>query len=72
MSGDVDRLVTSIAPTSGDNKLTKGTFNFMYAVGRGGYGQVWRAKTHQGFDDEASEFAVKEMKKGRILLKKSL
>ena len=75
MNGDVNRIVDrysrGTAPSIKHN-LTKGTFNYVYAVGRGGYSKVWRVKTHKDFDKETCEFAMKEMAKGRIMLKKSI
>ena len=74
MNSDVNRIVdrfsSDLAPST-RHRLTKGTFKHIYAVGKGGYGKVWRVKTPVDFDRENTEFAMKEMAKGRIMLKKS-
>lgn len=41
----------------------------MYAVGRGGFGKVWRVQSKK---DKGEEFAMKEMAKARIITKKSV
>jgi len=41
----------------------------VYAVGRGGFGKVWRVQSKK---DKGEEFAMKEMAKARIITKKSV
>jgi serine/threonine protein kinase len=48
--------------------LTKNNFTYLYCVGKGGFGKVWkveRKKTKQ-------QYAMKEMSKARILTKRSI
>jgi len=40
-----------------------------YAIGRGGFGKVWRVGSKK---DSGCEFAMKEMAKARIITKKSV
>ena len=44
-------------------------FNRCYAIGRGGFGKVWRVNRKS---DAGCEFAMKEMAKARIITKKSV
>jgi serine/threonine protein kinase len=44
-------------------------FTRNYAIGRGGFGKVWRV-SRKG--DSNTEFAMKEMAKARIITKKSV
>ncbi len=48
---------------------SKANFNQVYAVGRGGFGKVWRVQSKK---DKNDEFAMKEMAKARIITKKSV
>ena len=48
--------------------ITKNHFSLLYAIGKGGFGRVWRCTSKRG--DE--EFAMKEMSKRRIVAKKSV
>ena len=41
----------------------------MYAVGRGGFGKVWRVQSKK---DKGEEFAMKEMAKARVIAKRSV
>ena len=48
--------------------LTKSNFNYLYCIGKGGFGKVWkveRKKTKQSY-------AMKEMSKARIITKRSI
>ena len=48
--------------------LTKNSFTYMYCIGKGGFGKVWkveRKKTKQ-------QYAMKEMSKARIITKRSI
>jgi hypothetical protein len=48
--------------------LTKTNFNYLYCIGKGGFGKVWkveRKKTKQAY-------AMKEMSKARIITKRSI
>ena len=51
-----------------DVALTKQSFMYLYCIGKGGFGKVWkveRKKTKQ-------TYAMKEMSKARIITKKSI
>ena len=44
-------------------------FTKKYAIGRGGFGKVWRVQSKK---DSSCEYAMKEMNKARIITKKSV
>lgn len=49
-------------------KINKNDFSFLYVIGRGGFGKVWKVeqkKTHQ-------LYAMKEMLKARVVAKRSV
>ena len=49
-------------------KVNKNDFTFLYVIGRGGFGKVWKVeqkKTHQ-------MYAMKEMLKARVVAKRSV
>lgn len=48
--------------------VSKNNFNMNYAIGRGGFGKVWRVEGKK----EKTQFAMKEMAKARIISKKSV
>ena len=48
--------------------LNRGQFNFLYVIGKGGFGRVWKVEKKK----EKSIYALKEMEKARILAKKSV
>ena len=50
-------------------QLSKANFVQVYAVGRGGFGKVWRVESKK---DKNEQFAMKEMAKARIITKKSV
>lgn len=56
----------------GDNgmniAMSKNNFQFHYAIGRGGFGKVWKVEKKK--DKEI--FAMKEMSKARVMAKKSV
>ena len=54
----------------GDSQLAlqKSNFTLQYALGRGGFGKVWRV-VHK---KTKVQFAMKEMAKARIITKKSV
>lgn len=43
-------------------------FNRTYAIGKGGFGKVWRVESKK----DKEQFAMKEMAKARIITKKSV
>lgn len=43
-------------------------FQFMYCIGRGGFGKVWKVQ----YKRDNSFYAMKEMQKARILSRRSL
>jgi serine/threonine protein kinase len=47
-------------------------FEYKYAIGRGGFGKVWRVNTNRIKGEMESEFAMKEMLKARVMHKKSI
>jgi len=48
--------------------LSKSNFNFLYAIGRGGFGKVWKVEHKK----TKLIYAMKEMSKSRVLTKKSV
>jgi serine/threonine protein kinase len=48
--------------------MTKNNFNFKYAIGRGGFGKVWKVENKKS----QKLFAMKEMSKARIISKRSV
>jgi len=50
-------------------QMTKSNFTMMYAIGRGGFGKVWRVESKK---EKGEQFAMKEMAKARIITKKSV
>lgn len=53
----------------GTSHIGKNNFAQVYAVGRGGFGKVWRVASKK---DKKDEYAMKEMAKARIITKKSV
>lgn len=58
--------VTNDVPMKED-KLVRTDFNFLNVIGEGGYGKVWKVEHHK----TRAIFAMKEMSKALIILKKS-
>lgn len=52
------------------NAVNKNNFVFQYAIGRGGFGKVWRVESKK--DKGNAQFAMKEMMKARVIAKKSV
>ena len=50
------------------NAVSKNQFQFQYAIGRGGFGKVWRVEKKK----EKEIYAMKEMSKARVMAKKSV
>ena len=48
--------------------ISKNQFQFQYAIGRGGFGKVWKVEKKK--DKEV--YAMKEMSKARVMAKKSV
>ena len=48
--------------------MNKSSFNYLYSIGKGGFGKVWRAERKR----DRVQFALKEMNKARILAKRSV
>jgi serine/threonine protein kinase len=48
--------------------MTKNHFQFLYVIGRGGFGKVWKVEKKK----EKKLFAMKEMLKARIISKRSV
>lgn len=49
--------------------MTKNHFQFIYPIGRGGFGKVWRVESKK---TKGEVFAMKEMYKARVMAKKSV
>ena len=49
-------------------EVSKNDFTFMYVIGRGGFGKVWKVE-RRGFKQL---FAMKEMLKARVIAKRSV
>ena len=49
--------------------ISKANFIQVYAVGRGGFGKVWRVESKKS---KTEQYAMKEMAKARIITKKSV
>ena len=54
------------------SSLRKSLFLYKYAVGRGGFGKVWRVSFRSKVGEEVTEFALKEMSKARVMHKNSI
>ena len=50
-------------------QISKAQFTMQYAIGRGGFGKVWRVESKK---EKGEQFAMKEMAKARIITKKSV
>lgn len=48
-------------------EITKAHFNFLFPIGRGGFGKVWRVESKKV---KGETFAMKEMFKARVMAKK--
>ena len=48
--------------------VSKNQFQFQYAIGKGGFGKVWKVEKKK----EKEVFAMKEMSKARVMAKKSV
>jgi hypothetical protein len=57
-----------------DLALNKSTFDYKYAIGRGGFGKVWRVQVtaNRIKGEKTTQFAMKEMLKARVMHKKSI
>ena len=51
----------------GNIKLSKSLFDFLYVIGRGGFGKVWKVLLKR----TSKNYALKEMSKMKIILKRS-
>ena len=54
------------------SSLNKSLFEYKYAIGRGGFGKVWRVSSSKLKGETTKEFAMKEMLKARVMHKKSI
>ena len=52
--------------------LHKNLFEYKYAIGRGGFGKVWRVNSKRINGEKITSFAMKEMHKARVMHKKSI
>ena len=53
-------------------KISKQEFDYKYAIGRGGFGKVWRVSSNRLKQEKLNQFAMKEMLKARVMHKKSI
>ncbi len=51
-----------------DPPISKVNFDLKYAIGRGGFGKVWRVESKK----DKEHYAMKDMAKARIITKKSV
>ena len=56
------------SPSSSSTALTKSSFNYMYCIGKGGFGKVWKVERKK----LKQNYAMKEMSKARIITKRSV
>jgi serine/threonine protein kinase len=67
-------MVTTILNPFGHERLkicialSKNLFAYQFAIGRGGFGKVWRVEKKK----EKEVYAMKEMSKARVMAKKSV
>ena len=62
-------LIHQLRPdTSDQSSLSKASFSYLYAIGRGGFGKVWKAELKRNKD----LYALKEMQKLRVISKRSV
>ena len=52
--------------------LNKNLFDYKDAIGRGGFGKVWRVSSNRLKGEKITQFAMKEMLKARVMHKKSI
>ena len=50
-----------------ENKINRNAFEFLYVIGKGGFGKVWKVT----FKKTNQTFALKQMSKVKIIDKKS-
>lgn len=50
-----------------DKSLSKSLFDFLYVIGRGGFGKVWKVR----YKKTKQSYALKEMSKVKIIDRKS-
>ena len=48
--------------------LTKNNFTYLYCIGKGGFGKVWKVERKKS----KQQYAMKEMSKARIITKRSI
>lgn len=48
--------------------VSKATFQYHYAIGKGGFGKVWKVERKK----DKAMYAMKEMSKARVLTKRSV
>ena len=53
--------------TNTDKVLNKNLFDFLYIIGRGGFGKVWKVR----YKKNQQSYALKEMSKVKIIDRKS-
>lgn len=59
---------TKSSADTDDAPISRVNFDLKYAIGRGGFGKVWRVE----FKKDKQHYAMKEMAKARVITKKSV
>jgi serine/threonine protein kinase len=66
------KIIHSLIPFLIILALNKSLFEYKYAIGRGGFGKVWRVSSSRLKNEKITQFAMKEMLKARVMHKKSI
>lgn len=63
----VDESISSNISKHPDKVLNRSLFDFLYVIGRGGFGKVWKVR----YKKTKQSYALKEMSKVKIIDRKS-
>lgn len=74
VSYSIQQFIQSLTNITFSNSLAlnKSLFEYKYAIGRGGFGKVWRVSSNRLKQEKITQFAMKEMLKARVMHKKSI